>query len=339
VYVAACVIGLFATDKRGKLIAHKLFPARAEQIASRLRKFEAGETFGELRELASQLKKRGLAEVIITQPNPATEFLRSNFRRLAIELKFVKSQAELNALLSQVGVAMAKAAIAATARRDRLIIQAVSALADLDRILNTMSERLREWYGLHYPEFKPAEHERFAKAVAKYGAREKFEKFVSSMGMSLSKADIEILRSYAVELLKLYEMRARLEEYLGQIVPAEMPNTTALLGPVLAARLLSHAGSLEKLAKMPSSAIQLLGAERALFRALRARRRVKIPKYGVLFSHPDISSAKKELKGKTARLLAAKLTIAVRTDFFTKEDRSAELLADYKRRLEEIRAE
>ena len=211
----------------------------------------------------------------------------------------------------------------------------------MDKILNMMSERLREWFALHYPELDIKNHEKFASLVAEHGSRESFPEFEKSMGMKLKEEDIEVLKFYAKRLHELYEMRKRLEKYLDKIVPEEMPNTSALLGTLLAARLLAHAGSLQKLAKMPSSTIQILGAEKALFRYLREERKKKgkggkPPKYGVLFAHPDITAAPKEKKGKVARLLSSKLTIAVRTDFFSKEDKSKELLEDYKKKLAEV---
>lgn len=335
-YIAACAVGLFAVDKRNRLIAHRLFSKDPAAIAGLVKKFEVGQPFEELSQLILEVRKKGFDDVSIVQPNPATAFVRQNFRRLAVELGFVKDQTELNALLAAVGAVTARAAIAGLERRDKLIIQSISALSDLDRILNNMSERLREWYGLHYPEFKPPEHEKFVDAIAKSGARERFEQFTTSMGMPLTDRDIAILQRYASRLKELYAMRGELEAYLTEVVPAEMPNTAALLGPLLAARLLAQAGGLEKLAKLPSSTIQLLGAEKALFKALKTRDR-KIPKFGILFSHPDVSGAPKELQGKIARLLAAKVSIAARADFYTKEDRSAELLADYRRKLEETR--
>jgi len=333
-FVSACLIGIFAVDENQKLIAFELFPKKPEDVIRRLKEFETGQ----LGAVAKDLK--GMS-VVLKQPNPATEFLQKNMRRIALEKKFVKNEEELNKFLTSVGVAQVRAKIAVKEKRDKLIIQCVSALNDLDKILNTMSERLREWYGLHYPEYKPKEHEKFVKAVAKYGERERFENFVKSMGMEFRKEDVEMVKNYAGKLKELYELRKRLDKYLAKIVPEELPNTSALLGHLLAARMLAHAGSLEKLAKMPSSTIQLLGAEKALFKALKQMRfkkkKAKLPRFGILFTHPDISGAPDELRGKIARLLAAKVSIAARTDFYTKEDRSKELLEDYKKKLAEVR--
>ena len=191
-----------------------------------------------------------------------------------------------------------------------------------------------------HPELSIKDHETFAKKVAKYGRRERFEEFAESMGMELKEEDVIVLQEYAQQLHKLYLLRGVMEKYLESTVPEEMPNTNALLGSVLAARLLAHAGSLERMAKMPSSKIQLLGAEKALFRFMKdKKRKTKPPKFGVLFTHPDVSTSPKGMQGKVARLLASKLTVAIRADFYTGENRGEEMLADYHKKLRSIRGE
>ena len=330
-YLVISIAGLFVFDEKNKLIKYKLFEKNPEEIARKLEKFEKQEEFPELNEI-----KREIENLIVKQPNPATEYFRKNFRKIVIELDFVKSDTELNQILNSVSVATAKMKISSIERRDKLIVQVVSALNDLEKILNTMSERLREWYGLHYPELEIIDHEKFAEMIAKYGYRENFEKFGKSMGMKLKEDDIKILQSYAKQLKELYMLKKEVEKYLGKIVPEEIPNLNVLLGSILAARLLALAGSLEKLAKMPSSTIQLLGSEKALFRFLKEKKEGRPPRFGILYLHPDISGAKRELQGKIARLLSAKLTLAARADFYTKKDMSKELLEDYKKKLEGI---
>jgi nucleolar protein 56 len=259
-----------------------------------------------------------------------------DFREISKEVGFVKDDQELNELLNRVGIEMTKRKISKLGRRDKLIIETVSALNDMDKLLNFMSERLREWYGLHYPELNVKDHERFAELIEEFGDRKNFKDFKSSIGIELKKGDIEMLKEYAEQTKKMYELRKELQEYLEKIVPEEIPNINALLGSVLAARLLNLAGSLEKIAKMPSSTIQLLGAEKALFKYLKGQGK-KTPKYGIIFTHPDISTAPKESKGKIARLLASKLTLAARADFYSKKDMSKSLLEDYKNRLKKIK--
>jgi len=301
---AICVGGIFELEN-GKIKKYELFKKDPKFIAKKL------------------------------EENKDMESLK-DFRKILKEVEFVKDDQELNELMNKVAIERAKLKISKKERRDKLIIESVSALNDMDKILNYMIERLREWYGLHYPELKIKDHEKFAELVSKHGKREKFEDFESSMGMKLKEEDVKILKTYAKQVKEMYGLRKGLEEYLNKVVPKEVPNLNALLGSVLAARLLTHAGSLEKLAKMPSSTIQLLGAEKALFKYLKGQEK-KSPKHGIIFTHPDISTAPRESRGKISRLLASKLTLAARADFYSKRDISKKLLEDYKKKLSEIK--
>ena len=331
-YLAVCVAGLFVFNEDNKLIKFKLFEKNPEEIAKKIDSFEKGEEIPELRDL-----KNEFGDLVISQPNKATDFLRKNLREIVIESGFVKNDLELNQILSSFSIAKAKLSISLIERRDKLIVQTVSALSDLEKILNAMSERLREWYGLHYPELEIKDHERFAEKIAETGQREGFEDFEKSMGMELKEDDVKVLQEYAGQLKAMYVLRKNIEKYLEKIVPEEIPNLNAMLGSILAARLLSLAGSLERLAKMPSSTIQLLGSEKRLFKFLKSKEKDKRPpRFGLLYLHPDISTNKRELQGKIARLLSSKLTLAARADFYTKKDLSKELLDDYKKKLEEI---
>jgi nucleolar protein 56 len=333
-YLVISVAGLFVFNEKNKLIKHIVFEKNPEKIAERLNSFDSGKDFKELKEVKKEFK-----DLILEQPNQAADYFKENFRKIILDTKFVKNDAELNQLINSVSIERAKLKISTIERRDKLVIQTVSALNDLEKILNTMSERLREWYGLHYPELEVRDHEKFASEIVKYGERKNFEKTIRSMGMELKEEDIKILQDYAKSLKELYTLRKNIEKYLENIVPQEMPNLNSLLGSILTARILALAGSLEKLAKMPSSAIQLLGAEKSLFRFLKDKKVKRPPKFGLLFMHPDISSEKRELQGRVARLLSSKLTIAARADFYSKKDISKELVESYKKKLKGIKGE
>jgi nucleolar protein 56 len=329
-YLVVCVAGLFVFNEDSKLIKYKLFEKNPEEIAKKIDLFEKGEEIPELRDL-----KNEFGDLVTSQPNKATDFLRKNLREIVIESGFVKNDLEFNQILSSFSIAKAKLSISLIERRDKLIVQTVSALSDLEKILNAMSERLREWYGLHYPELEIKDHERFAEKIAETGQREGFEDFEKSMGMKLKEEDVKVLKDYAGQLKAMYVLRKNIERYLEKIVPEEIPNLNTMLGSILAARLLSLAGSLERLAKMPSSTIQLLGSEKRLFKFLKSKEKDKRPpRFGLLYLHPDISTNKRELQGKIARLLSSKLALAARADFYTKKDISKELLDDYKKKLQ-----
>jgi len=330
-YLAICVAGLFVFNEKNELKRFKLFDKNPEEIAKRIDLFEKGNEIPEMIGLKNEFK-----DLEIKQPNKASEFLKENFREVIIKTGFAESDSEINKFLNDVALAKTRLSISLIERRDKLIVQTVSALSDLEKILNAMSERLREWHGLHYPELDIKDHEKFAEKIAEKGLRDNFEDFNKSMGMQLKEADIKILQEYALRLKELYVLKKNIEKYLEKIVPEEMLNINALLGSTLAARLLALAGSLERLAKMPSSTIQLLGSEKSLFKFLKEKKKGKPPRFGLLYLHPDISTSKRELQGKVARLLSSKLSLAARADFYSKKDMSKELLEGYKKKLEEI---
>ncbi len=117
--------------------------------------------------------------------------------------------------------------------------------------------------------------------------------------------------------------RDSIESFIQSFSEQTIPNLSALAGPVLGSQLMLLAGGLEKLAKLPSSTIQILGAEKALFRHIKGGG--KAPKYGILFSHPLVKKAPQDRKSKIARLVASRISLAARVDFFSKEDRSSSM--------------
>ncbi len=325
VYLAANPLGAFAVSE-GKIAWKLLFGKDSLQAAKKLNSWKS---------LPEVLEASRRLSALMDQPNPASEYLSVHLREIAAEAGF--GPAELGPFLSSVGTELSKLSIVSTERRDRIIVQAVSALNDLDKILNLKTERLREWFGLHYPELNIKDHEKFATEIVSKGSRENFDNFHGSHGITFKPEDISTIQLYAAVLRTDYELRKKLETYLASVVKGEMPNISTLLGTLLAARLLAQAGSLEKLAKMSSSTIQLLGAEKALFRFMKARGREKVraPKFGILFTHPDVSGAPRDKQGKIARLLSSKLTIAARADFYSKENKGEALLKEYKEKVAE----
>lgn len=320
-YMAKNFMGAFAFDDKGKLIDKALFPARPEDIAERL-----GSRSVEEERLAKKLKGY---EIDRSVGNMAEQALKQQSRQLALKFKWTKNGAEYNQILSKVNILLTKDKLR-TKKADRMLMQAIGVLDETDRVINVFVERLREWYGLYYPEGErhTSNHEEFARVVL-VGRREDIEdKHLAAMakktaGMEFSLEDITQMQAFAKNILDLFNTRKGLEKYINMSAKEVAPNTTAIAGPLLAARLLSLAGGLEKMARMPSSSIQLLGAEKALFRHLKGGG--KAPKYGILFSHPLVQQAAPEKKGKVARLVAAKLSLAAKTDHFSKEDHGKEL--------------
>ncbi|XP_061919473.1 nucleolar protein 56 [Entelurus aequoreus] len=224
-------------------------------------------------------------------------------------------------------------------RVDNMIIQSIALLDQLDKDINTFSMRVREWYGYHFPELVRIvpDNSMYCRLAQLIGNRkeltdesvESLEEVVmdnakaqaildasrSSMGMDISPIDLINIESFSKRVVALAGYRQELQEYLRSKMSQVAPNLAALIGDVVGARLISHAGSLTNLAKYPASTVQILGAEKALFRALKTRSNT--PKYGLIFHSTFIGRAATKNKGRISRYLANKCTIASRIDCFS----------------------
>jgi len=215
---------------------------------------------------------------------------------------------------------------------DTMIVQAISLLDDLDKELNTYSMRVREWYGWHFPELSKIipDNLLYAKTVKLMGSRttsattkfssilpEELEEELKeasqiSMGTEVSTEDVDNIRELCDQVISISEYREQLYEYLKNRMLAIAPNLTVLVGELVGARLIAHAGSLLNLAKHPASTVQILGAEKALFRALKTKH--ETPKYGLIYHASLIGQTATKNKGKVSRLLASKAALAIRVD-------------------------
>ena len=215
---------------------------------------------------------------------------------------------------------------------DTMVVQAIGLLDELDKELNTYAMRVREWYGWHFPEMTKIiqDNMQYAKTVMQMGDRATASEHdfsgildedveqdlkdaaVISMGTEISKDDLENIKQLADQVVNLSEYRIQLYDYLKSRMNAIAPNLTALVGELVGARLISHAGSLITLAKHPASTVQILGAEKALFRALKTKH--ETPKYGLIYHASLIGQAAPKFKGKISRVLAAKCALSIRVD-------------------------
>jgi nucleolar protein 56 len=363
-YIAENVRGVYAFDGDGNLIASRPFTGKPEVSLDKLLK---GEPTDELLELIEELSGEGYTEFVVEDtelarglkelgydataefPTVAGERLRSNPEEFLGENWFDE--------YFSVGVALTRLRIQEqSGARDKMIIQAIEALDDIDKVTNLLVSRLREWYGLHFPELDEIlpKHEQYVAFVSSIGAKEnateeklkalglpdaKVEKILNaaekSMGAPLGKFDEDIIRKLASEINDLYKLRKQIEDYLETTMDEVAPNLKALVGAKLAARLMSLAGGLRELAIMPASTIQVLGAEKALFRHLRSG--AKPPKHGVIFQYPAINRSPWWQRGKIARALAGKLAIAARVDYFSGEYIAEELKQEIEQRIQEIK--
>ncbi|HIP16617.1 MAG TPA: Pre-mRNA processing ribonucleoprotein [Methanothermococcus okinawensis] len=304
------------------------------------------------------LKDKGikvLVEYLENEPTLPGKFIRENIYPLGKKYSIFNSYKEFiektNLWATQLTKLLMKES---SERKDKLIIQTVSALDDLDETLNLFSERLREWYSLYFPEMDKIvkKHELYAKLVSQFLKREnytrtKLKEFLpsktaktlskaakSSMGAELSEEDLSIIKGFADQIISMYNLRDRLLKYLGELMEETAPNLTKLAGVSLGARLISLTGGLERLSKLPASTIQVIGAEKALFAHLRLG--ADPPKHGVIFQHPLIQSSPWWIRGKVARALACKLAVGVRADVFGNYI-ADELLENLNKKVEEIK--
>ena len=296
--LARSPIGIFVFDN-DELLYYRLFSKNPEK---------ALEEFVSLHE--NEIKAV-LRKDVIESPT-AYSLLRKHFREYAKSLGFAESDAELNSFLSRFAYLLSKRKLATAISRDRLLIQSSNAAEDVSRAMNLFLERLYEWFSLHYPEVKNKD---LAERVMTNRRRENFPGFSSSVGVDITKADEEMLVEFATVIQNLAEEKERMENYVKSFAKEIAPNISSLVDPMLAAKLIAHAGSLEKLARMPASTLQLIGAEKALFRHLK--KKGKSPKYGIIFNTPYIQNALPEKKGKAARILASKLMQAARIDYYS----------------------
>lgn len=219
--------------------------------------------------------------------------------------------------------------------RDVMLAQISRTVEELESVANLMSEKLEEMYSLYFPELKTNEKRGYiavvlnldkenpnpssiSKFVGQGKAEDICERAKTSSGGELKAKDVEKIRELAREIESVYVLMDSYEEYTNELAKEVCPNLDHIVGGKLSGKLISLAGSLRKLSIMPASTIQVLGAEKALFKHLKNKKGIAPPKHGVIFQYPAISQSPKKVRGKIARALAAKLSIAAKADSETK---------------------
>lgn len=274
-----------------------------------------------------------------------------------VKAGFASSPADAMHLLRDFAIELSSSRVKeASERLDLHIVQSINALDELDKIINTIGTRMREWYGLHFPELDNMVQSLVAHAeiVSRAGSRDKITREVlesagfrdrkleilldaakRSKGGDMTPENLAIVKKLADQVILQSDIRRVLSDHIEAAMEAVAPNVKELLTAAVGARLIAKAGSLARLATMPASTIQVLGAEKALFRALKTGARP--PKHGILFQHPLIHSAPKWQRGKIARAVASKVAIAARIDYYRHEGKDVAITEKLNTRLEEIR--
>ncbi len=370
------LIGVFAIDEENRVIDTVFFPRNREKMKDTIIRVQKGEVVEEVAKIVRNLVDKGYrsiivenknlaksisekfdVEVFIENPNQGGKYLRGNIGRLAIEKGYIKDLEEFHKIVHEITTLLSRKNIREkSSRRDLLTSQTILIIDDLDKTFNIFANRLKEWYGLHFPELSTLvnKNEKYLKLIASLGRRKNFtlEKLIkegftpeqcknilsvaeSSIGAKLEKKDILEIQNFANALLTLYNTRNNLESYLEEAIKEIAPHIHKLVGPTLGARLIAKVGGLGNLAKKSSSTIQVLGAEKALFRSLRTG--AKPPKHGLIFQHNQVHQRPRWQRGKIARALASKLAIAARLDAYGGKYRGEELSQDFDERVKEIR--
>jgi nucleolar protein 56 len=385
-YIVETPAGVLAIDSDGSVIEKALFGKKAEEAAEKMRLLRSGSSIPELNQLVLLLQKSGFDALVAETDSLAKALASAGAKETRVEAgvsvvtqfreklgtdwkgrsKWLKQQRldtrplvdldEYEKFVRQVTVELARVAVtAAAAKRDLYAVQAVRAIDDIDKTLNLFAGRIREWYGLHFPELDRIveKHDTYARLVADLGLRSNFTEdnlqkegipkdkiqqiagaASKSMGATFPEEDLEWLRSFCKDTLELVKFRERAENYADSVMKQVAPNTSTLLGSLLTARLMSIAGGLQNLAKMPASTMQVLGAEKALFRSLKTGARP--PKHGVIFQYASIHQSPRWQRGKIARALSGKLAIAARVDAFGGDFMGEKLQKDLEKKIAEI---
>jgi|APHM01.1.fsa_nt_gi Protein implicated in ribosomal biogenesis, Nop56p homolog len=224
----------------------------------------------------------------------------------------------------------------------KLLMKAVETLDRMQNNQQKQMESFRDWYAVHFPELEREieDEKQFLRILDSKGLErddlDAFEQLRNdSTGMILEEKDLDILENFVESLQSQQEFIDELEEYVREIANEEMSNLSVLLDPVLAARMVRLAGGLEELAKKPASTVQMLGAEKALFRFLREGGNP--PKHGILFEHEYVSPLHPDERGKMARFLANKAVIAARLDQYGDKEKGKDLREECRQKFEDIK--
>ena len=362
-YLIETITGIYALDEENEVQYRQVWPDDPRTISKIMRRLRDGDKTV-IGEIVAELEKqddltvfsnnqalveslRDILKIEIRDHGVTARSLKKRLPELALVAGFIQEESEYGAFSHMVLNEITRMDVyEALSDREALLIPAVQLLGELDTVLNGLSSRMREWYGVHFPEMgnRVKEHEDYARIITKMGDKENItakglmemslkkkdaerieEAVERSVGASFDVVDMKIVSDFAQRTLDLYKYRDALTEYISIITNEVAPNVAHIAGPTLGAKLIEKAGGLKRLGMMPSSTIQVIGAEKAMFRAIKSNARP--PKHGLLYQHPYVNSAPRNRRGNRARSLAAKIAIAARADFFSGDFIAEELVA------------
>jgi nucleolar protein 56 len=340
-------VGLAAFDENNNLLISKKF----DNAISSYHSLKSGENSEELKEIIEKLrsfddiavndqsvafllKRSGLNSHIM--PQELQDKIQNAKPTFIVDSQLANNEMEATQALRDFAIKYSSSKVKeASEKLDLHIIQSINAMDELDKIINTIGARMREWYGLHFPELDNLIQSltAYAEIVTRSGLRENINREIleisgiqdkkaeiimdaarRSKGGDMTQINIAMVKKLADEVISQSELRRILADHIESAMETVAPNIKAMLTASVGARIIAKAGSLSRLAVLPASTIQVLGAEKALFRALKTGTRP--PKHGLLFQHPLIHAAPRWQRGKIARAIASKVAIAARIDVY-----------------------
>lgn len=342
-YLVNCFAGFFALDENFDLLDYELFPM--DQLKEEWMKTQSGDLTVEEKNLLEDMstncelihienyknshKYKNLkipSKFKLKTPNKGGEYLRSNLIELLIESQFIEFPADLGEITRQLAIKITEERLKkASESEDLLLIQAIRTIAEIAESEARLVERLREWYPLYFPELEQIkDHGKYVELIAHYGNREsiissgilaKEMDFKDSLGADIDNSDLNIIREFAKSIQALQFSKKSIDSYVDSKMCQLAPNLRDLVGASLGAKIIAHVGGINRLSLLPSSTVQILGAEKALFRHKKTGE--KPPKHGLIYQHPEVRGSRWWIRGKVARALAAKICLAVRKDVFS----------------------
>ena len=345
-YITYCVKGYFAFNSENELISKRLFPD--DEIINRLTEIDDKQIVAEELEIIDEVSQNydeiiiesnkrasdyNNENIIVKTPNQGGEYLRNNYEEFELDSQ------ELSAIYQNFAIYKIKKE---SASEDKHLIQAINTIDEIDETISKLIERIREWYALYFPEMDTVKNnETYIKLISQNKTKdeilkakpEAFPQDIIDLEEDINPMDLQIMNNYAKSIYEVQQTRKNIEEYIDRKMESIAPNLRLLVGSSLGAKLISHAGGIKRLALYPSSTVQIMGAEKALFRHLKSGDRP--PKYGLIYQHPQVRGAKWWNRGKIARMLAGQISLAVRRDVFTKT-LDEEVGDKFNRKVEEI---
>lgn len=343
-YITTTSFGFIATNQDNEIIDYKLFEKKQVQKLQEIQKKLLLQEEIELIEsiityydeiiietikpqsVYSQLKDND--KIIVKKTTSHGQYIRSHLEEIVhtiSELKTIDVRRNLNKTYQEIAQEKIRESIKTN---DVMIVETINSLEEIEETTGKLIERLREWCMPYVPELdKIHNHELYSKIISTQTTRQNIKncslldntqiELDDTNDIEMSKEDLLIIKNFATSLYSLYQTKNNLEEYIQDKIKEVAPNLYDVAGANLGAKLIAHVNGLENLAKLPSSTVQIIGAEKATFRHLKTGE--KPPKHGLIFQHPSIRGSNWWIRGKLARAVASKITIAARKDAFSNE--------------------